>query len=52
MIFKDAILKIRISSETKSKLISIAQKKKTNLTRLIESEIDKIIKKEHKNESN
>ena len=52
MRFKNKVLTLRINEEVKTKLCIIAENKKLSLTKLIDQELLKIIKRESKNESN
>lgn len=52
MIFKESTLTIRLSKDVKDKVLSYAKKNKTTVTRIIEAEFQRIIKKDQKNESN
>lgn len=50
--FKNKVLTLRINEVVKTKLCIIAENKKLSLTKLIDHELLKLIKKENKNESN
>lgn len=52
MRFKNKVLTLRINEDLKNKLCLIADNKKLSLTKLIDQELLKLIKKELKNEPN